>query len=142
MLITGIIAIGALLFDQWIVFFFALSIIPQNVSNYFKFLYQATGEFKIYSQFVNLSTIIVFLSNNILLFLSKTDNSFIFIGTYVFVYYFVWFLLELHFRKTHRLPKAQCFSFSELKTSVHDGILLTVGNLASMLLTSIGPLVC
>ena len=39
--LTAVITGGAILTRDWITLFFAISIFPQNVANYFKFLYQA-----------------------------------------------------------------------------------------------------
>ena len=59
---------------DWIVLLFALSIFPQNISNYYKFLYQATGAFELYGRIMNLSTASTFILNVILLFVLHTEG--------------------------------------------------------------------
>ena len=63
-----------------ILLLFALSILPQNMANYFKFLYQAIGEFDLYGKAMNLTTITTFLLNIVLLFVIKTDKMLLYIG--------------------------------------------------------------
>lgn len=136
LIVTLTLFIIALFTHDKILILFTLSIFPQNVSNYFKFLFQATGEFSLYGRVMNLSTIATFAVNMFLLFLLKTDNSFQYIILYVILYYLIWITLELYFYTHHEIEKSRVFSFFELKTNVKDGFLLTLGNLASMLLTS------
>lgn len=121
---------------DWIVLLFALSIFPQNISNYYKFLYQATGAFELYGRIMNLSTASTFILNVILLFVLHTDAYLIYIICYVVLYYIIWIILEIYFRKKHTISKAAIFSWKELAVNICDGFLLTLGNLASMLLTS------
>ena len=49
-IITVICVILAVFFKQEILIFFSLSILPLNLANYFKQLYQATGEFSLYGK--------------------------------------------------------------------------------------------
>jgi len=78
-IITTIVCmIGAILLKQEILMFFALSILPLNLANYFKQLYQATGEFSLYGKIMNANTILIFLANMMWIFLIKVDNGFYF----------------------------------------------------------------
>ena len=47
------------------------------MSNYFKFLYQATGEFDLYGKAMNLTTISTFVLNMVLLLFLRTDSVFL-----------------------------------------------------------------
>lgn len=131
--ITAVVFAIALLSKDWIVVLFALSILPQNMTNYFKYLYQATGEFKTYGKLINLTTISSFAINMALLFILKSDDYLIYISLYVCVYYLIWLSLEMRFRK---IVNFKLFSLSEVVNNIKSGFLLTLGNLASMLLTS------
>lgn len=127
--------IGAFTKD-WIIILFTVSVLPQNLSNYFKFLYQATGDFKLYGRIMNFSTISTFAINMALLFLFKTGAYIFYIVLYVALYYLIWFILEVQFRRSHTIEKAPYFSWQELVINIKDGFLLTLGNLASVMLTS------
>ena len=45
--------------------FFSLSILPLNLANYFKQLYQATGEFSLYGKIMNANTILISINGTI-----------------------------------------------------------------------------
>lgn len=134
--ITIMITVFALFSHDWIIVLFAISILPQNIASYFKFLYQATGAFNLYGKIMNLSTISTFALNMILLFVFRTDQYLIYVFCYVILYYVIWMILEIQFKRQHIIMAVKKFSWKELTVNIRDGILLTLGNLASMLLTS------
>ena len=72
--VTIICAFVAVVLKQEVLAFFALSILPLNLANYFKQLYQATGEFSLYGKIMNANTILIFFANMIWIFLIKTDK--------------------------------------------------------------------
>ena len=126
----------ACVLNDRILMLFALSILPQNMANYFKFLYQATGEFDLYGKAMNLTTISTFILNMVLLFIAKTDNMFWYISGYVILFFSIWGILENTFYKKHEIEKGKKFSYSVLKENIQAGFLLTLGNLSSVFLTS------
>lgn len=135
--VTLICTIVALFLRREVLAFFALSILPLNLANYFKQLYQATGEFSLYGKIMNANTILIFFANMMWIYLIKTDNAQCFLLSNVIVYFIVWIALELNCRKLvageHR---GTSFSLNELINNIKGGILLTVGNLSSVVLTS------
>ena len=135
--LTVIITFAAILTGDWIIVFFAVSIFPQNVANYFKFLYQAVGDFKLYGRVMNLSTALTFAVNMILLFGFRIDDCWYYLLLYNAIYYLIWLFLEIHFQRKHTVEKGRWFSWEEMWQNIRDGFLLTLGNLSSMLLTSI-----
>ena len=52
----------------------SLVILPVNVSSYVRNLYSAVGEFKKYSRYTNINTLMIFVINVILLFIINTFN--------------------------------------------------------------------
>ena len=108
---TIAVLIVAIILRDRILAFFAISILPQNMSNYFKFLYQATGEFNLYGKAMNLTTISTFALNMVLLFVLRTDSVFWYIAGYVVLYFLIWIVLDVYFRKNHVLQKGTLFSF-------------------------------
>lgn len=135
--VTIVCAIIAIISKQEVLVFFSLSILPLNLANYFKQLYQATGEFSLYGKIMNANTILIFFANMIWIFLIKTDNALCFLLSNVAVYFIVWIVLELNCRKLIGSKNdGNTFSFDELIKNIKAGILLTVGNLSSVVLTS------
>ena len=98
-IITVICVILAVFFKQEILIFFSLSILPLNLANYFKQLYQATGEFSLYGKIMNVNTILIFIANMMWIFLFKVDDGIYFLLSNVIVYVVVWIALELNCRK-------------------------------------------
>ena len=133
---TIAVLIVAIILRDRILAFFAISILPQNMSNYFKFLYQATGEFDLYGKAMNLTTISTFALNMVLLFVLRTDSVFWYIAGYVVLYFLIWIVLDVYFRKNHTLQKGALFSFKSFLSNIKAGFLLTLGNLSSIFLTS------
>lgn len=133
---TIAVLIVAIILRDRILAFFAISILPQNMSNYFKFLYQATGEFNLYGKAMNLTTISTFALNMVLLFVLRTDSVFWYIAGYVVLYFLIWIVLDVYFRKNHVLQKGTLFSFKSFLSNIKAGFLLTLGNLSSIFLTS------
>lgn len=134
--ITACVFIIAVISKDWILFFLTISILPLNMNNYFKYLYQATGEFKSYGRIINVTTMATFAINILLLFVVKSDTYIFYIASYVLLYILIWIILEINFKRTHKINNGKVFSFTELLTNIKDGFILTLGNLASMLLTS------
>ena len=86
---------------------------------------------------MNANTILIFFANMIWIFLIKTDNALCFLLSNVAVYFIVWIVLELNCRKLIGSKNdGNTFSFDELIKNIKAGILLTVGNLSSVVLTS------
>lgn len=121
-----------------VLIFFSVSIVPLNLGNYFKQLYQATGEFSLYGKIMNITTALIFIANMIWIFIFKVDNPFYFLASNVVAYIIVWIFLEIDCKKYIGNIKSifPTFSFKELITNIKAGILLTIGNLSSILLTS------
>lgn len=116
---------------------FSLTILPVNMANYFKFLYQATGEFIIYGKIMNMSTFLLFFINMFWIIFFRNVNAIFIIVSYVFIYYLINVILEFQFYMTYRVSKPlKLFSIRELVISVKKGIYLTVGNLASLFLST------
>lgn len=126
----------AFAFKDIILLLFAVSILPINMNGYFKFLFQATGDFALYGRIMNVTTILTFIVNMVLLFILRTDLYLYYLLGYVLIYFIVWISLEISFRKKHYLERGRLFSFAILKKNILDGVFLTVGNLASNFLTS------
>lgn len=119
------------------VIIFGLTLLPYNMSWYFRNLYQAIGSFKAYSKVINFITIALFVCNMTLLFWVRTDYYGVYLLVYLVVYFGAWAYMEIRLRKI--LPyKFHLFLFSlyEFKDNIANGFLLMLGNFSSNLLTS------
>ena len=52
------------------------------------------------------------------------------------LYFLIWIVLDVYFRKNHVLQKGTLFSFNSFLSNIKAGFLLTLGNLSSIFLTS------
>lgn len=127
---------ASLIVKNSILLCFSLSLVPLNMSSYFKQLYQATGEFQYYGKIMNYSTGGIFICNMILLFIIRVDNEMAYILGNVFIYTMIWILLECRFLKKVKIKTGIFFSMKELLYNIKTGILLTLGNLSTTILTS------
>ena len=136
-LIVAILAIiVSIIIKNEILLFCALVILPINVANYIRSLYQATGQFKKYSRFTNLNTLLIFFINVILLLIIKSDNSNTYIIAYIIAYIVYWLMLERENRKIFgKVPvKADKKYFLE---DIKSGFFLMIGNFCNVIFTSI-----
>ena len=138
LIISLVVLIVSVILRNYILLVFAFAILPVNLVAYYKLLFQAVGEFKRYGKILNLTSIVTFILNAILVFVAKTDNYMIYIVLYVVWDVILWLVLEISFRKLVKIDVSEKhFSFSELKENINNGIPLTLGNFSSVLLTSI-----
>ena len=137
-LVTFICTIVAICLKNPLFICFSLAVMPINLGNYFKQLYQATGEFGLYGKIMNANTILIFIANMMWIFIFRVDSGIYFLVSNVVVYFLIWIVLEINCRRMFKDTRYKIFTFSvkEFINNIRDGILLTVGNLSSVLLTS------
>ena len=118
--------------------FAAISILPINMMFFFKFVYQATGEFKEYRRITNLSSILVFALNLFSLFIIRTDLSLCYIGIQVTISFVVWVYYE---KRNKSVRISNKISLKEIWTrlyeNIHLGIIIMLGNFMGVWITSI-----
>lgn len=120
---------------DWIILAFSLAILPVNVVGYFRMLFQAIGEFGLYSKVMNLTTVLTFAANLFLVFALKSDHYIVYLAGYVIVDLFIWLLLEFLFAKRMRRLPQLGFSLKEFIGNIKLGFFLMCGNFASFFLT-------
>lgn len=115
---------------------FGAFVLPTNMIGYFSYLYQASGEFSNYTRIINCRSILCFIINICLLFIFKTDGYIYYIFASIFVEATIWLLLEKQITgKFKNKIKYSIFNIKELVGNIKSGILLTLGNFASIFLT-------
>ena len=132
-----ILLVGILMKDK-VIILFACTLLPYNMSWYFRNFYQAIGEFKTYGRMLNKISIFLSALNMFLVFIVKTENYLYYLLVYVIVYSSIWIIMELQIskilkQKMHFLK----FQFDEFVENIKMGFLLMLGNFSSGLLTSI-----
>lgn len=128
--------IVSIIIKNEILLFCSLVILPINIANYIRSLYQATGQFKKYSRFTNLNTLLIFFINIILLLIIKTDDSYIYIIAYICAYFIYWFMLECENRKIFGKTSVKA-NRQYLIEDIKSGFFLMIGNFCNVIFTSI-----
>ncbi|MEN8078824.1 hypothetical protein ABFP60_17790 [Clostridioides difficile] len=108
-----------------------ISIIPINLSWFYKFYYQATGEFRKYTNISYIYTITYFISNCILIFLFKSDNYIYYCFTTIISHGLAFAISEIIFYKKMKIYKVKYSN--EIFFNIKVGIVVLIGNLSTML---------
>lgn len=131
--------IVSILIKNEMLIFCSLVIFPINIANYIRNLYNAIGQFKKYSRYTNINTILIFVINIILLFIIKTDFYLVYLIAYIIVYFLYWIFIEYENIKLFGREKTK----SNKKYLIEDikaGFLLLIGNFCNVIFTSIDRL--
>ena len=137
--ITIVAIVVSLIVQNKILLFCSFVILPVNVGNYLRNLYQATGEFKKYSRFTNINTLLIFFINVILLFIVKSDDPNLYILMYAVAYFSYWIVLEIENRKIFGKESTKP-NKKYLKSDIKTGFFLMTGNFCNVIFTSIDRL--
>lgn len=135
-LVTILAIIVSIILKNQMLLFCSLVILPINIGNYLRQVYQAIGLFKKYSNFTNINTLLIFFINLILLFIVKTDNPQIYIICYIIAYIIYWIIIERETTKIFGKRKVKAdkkFLFEDIKS----GFLLMIGNFCNVIFTGI-----
>ena len=136
LLVTILAIVVSIILKNEMLLFCSLVILPINIGNYLRQVYQAIGLFKKYSNFMNINTLLIFFINLILLFIVKTDNPQIYIICYIIAYIIYWIIIERETTKIFGKRKVKAdkkFLFEDIK----NGFLLLIGNFCNVIFTGI-----
>lgn len=130
-------AIPGFVFRETALIALCLTVVPYNVTQYYRMVYQATGEFSPYGRIVNLTTMVIFAVNMLLLFVLRVGKDTAYLLGYVAAYFAIWAIAEIQFAKRKGgIPPVRA-SLKDLAGNIRSGCLLMLGNLSSIILTGI-----
>lgn len=115
---------------------FVYTIFFTNMMNYFKNLYRAIGEFDRYGRIINITTILMFAVNMILLFAVRSDNYYYYLIGYAIINMFVWILLEYNSYGAMKAAGKARISIPIIVSNIRSGFSLMIGNFSNILLSS------
>lgn len=116
---------------------FAFGSLCVNVIGYYKNLYQAVGEYKLYGKALNYQTILMFVLNMVLIFILKSDNSSYYIVIQVFTAFLVMIYLTAILNRRILLLYSGKSSFKQIWSNITFGFALMLGNFSSSIITSL-----
>ncbi|MCQ2976163.1 MAG: oligosaccharide flippase family protein [Bacteroidales bacterium] len=139
-----IISIVAILFlivglitNDYIIICFSVGQFTTNLLSYLRSLYQATGEFSLYSKALNIEKIGAFIFTFLFLFVFRSDNYLVYIIIQVVVGAIASSFLLFNLNKRLCFISKGGFSFSECVNNISSGIVLMLGNFSSGLFTGL-----
>ena len=136
LIVTIIAIVISIVLKNEMLLFCSIVILPINIANYLRQVYQAIGLFKKYSRFTNINTLLIFIINLILLFVVKTDNPQMYIVSYIIAYIIYWLIIEKETKKIFGNKKVKA-SKKYLYQDVKSGFLLMIGNFCNVIFTGI-----
>ena len=114
----------------------AIVILPINISNYIRSLYNSIGLFKKYSKYTNINTIMIFVINIILLLIIKTDYYLTYLIAYIIMYFAYWCFIEIENKKIFGKTEPK-FKTKYLTENIKNGFSLLIGNFCNVIFTSV-----
>lgn len=122
---------------DYIIICFSVGQFTTNLLNYLRSLYQATGEFSLYSRALNIEKIGVFVFTFFFIFVFHSDNYLLYILIQVVVGAVVSCFLLFNLDKRLNFISKGVFSFQECVNNISSGIILMLGNFSSGLFTGL-----
>lgn len=135
-LVTVLIIIVGIIINDNIFIFFALNIIPLNLATLYKYIYQATGEFKIYSRILNLTSFLTLFVNLILLLVFKIQDYTLYLMFTTIVNIIIVFIIHKGIKNIFSGDTDLKFKLKEQLNYIYNGFFLMIGNFSSIILTS------
>ncbi|MBE6049622.1 MAG: capsular biosynthesis protein [Clostridium sp.] len=135
-IITVFFIVLSIILKDEIIFLFSLCIIPLNMQALYKFFYQATGEFKLYSKITNMLSFFILVMISINIFVLKNSTSLSFCVGYIIIYYGLYVYLLIKFNQRNKVDKVVLD-----KDGIHDnfrsGIGIMIGNFSVLFFLAI-----
>lgn len=127
----------AVIIKDFVFMAFAFGSLCVNIIGYYKNLYQAVGEYKLYGKALNYQTILMFVLNIVLMFGLKSDHSSYYIAIQVFTAFLVMIYLTAILNKRTLFLHSGKPSFKQIWNNVTSGFVLMLGNFSSGIITSL-----
>ncbi|QTA38499.1 polysaccharide biosynthesis protein [Thermosipho ferrireducens] len=132
-LISVFVLIFGILSKNVIIITLSIAIIPNNFRIFFRFIFQATGELDSYSKIGILYSILLCLSNLIIIFFIKKDSYLLFIFVNLIISYIIFIIFDIEFRKLLWTRKKEEVDVIPI---FKTGLFIMLGNLFAMLFYS------
>ena len=137
LIVCFICLIIALMLNDFVLICFSIGGFFINIIGYYKNLYQAVGEFKLYGKSLNYQTILLFFMSFILIFCFQSDNPKNYIIVQVLSALIVVIYLTLILNKNIHILGVGKVSLKEIVKNISMGFTLMLGNFSSSIFTSL-----
>ena len=133
---TAICLLAGFLTGDWIFMIAAAAVIPSNITDVIKNIFQATGEFGAYSKAINYRPALILIATMLLLAL-RVENSLPYLLVIALVSFIVWGILEYKLYHLYQLRVRFHADARDLKENIASGLPLMLGNFSDILVSSI-----
>lgn len=131
-----VLILGWILAD-FVLMAFAVVLFFKNVTSCYQMFFQATGEFKLYSNALNYGTILSFIVSILLIFVFHSDDYKLYIGAQVLSTIVITIYLGIILNKSLPYFKGATLSKQAMIENIRSGFVLMIGNFSNNLFTSI-----
>lgn len=135
-IISTLIIISGVLKRDIVIVIVGLNVLPSILITYYAMMYQSMGEFKLYAIIYNGLSVLTLISNAVLIFIVRVDNGIMFASATVVVNFITALYTTIYFNKKYIQCKGRV-ALSILTKYMRMGILLTIGNTAYILFSSV-----
>lgn len=136
-LVMIIIVLLSIVSKNELLFLFAIGMFTTNILGYMKSLYQATGEFKLYSKTLNIEKILILVLNLILIFLLQIKKPFLYIIIQILVGIILSLYLIINLEKNKKSIFKGKLSLNVILENIKSGFVMMLGNFSVGLFSSI-----
>jgi O-antigen/teichoic acid export membrane protein len=127
---------ASFLLRDWVLIAFSLSILPYNLGTYYKYFYQAVGEFKKYSLIMNLSSLFSAIGMlGLIIFKIKNSKAFVFV--FLASYILIAILADLSRSVHYKVEKKNILGIKDNFQLIKSGFVLMLGNFTATLMTGL-----
>ena len=112
-IISIIASVFSFIYGDKIIIASAIVIFPINMANYYRYLFQATGEFKVYSRLMNITSILTSAILIFLLILGFRTQTYIYLLAYIIIDYLIYVYIEYAVYKKYKI-NSQKFMYIEI----------------------------
>lgn len=150
--ISAMVILPAWMMKDEMLFYAACSIFPLNMVAFYRYIYQATGEFREYRWITNIQSLLIFLFHMFFLFVLRKDASVYYILTQVGISFCLWLYYEKKGRMIWGGGRSEQRKTGEIisrwqvllrsvpgcmKYNICTGIVIMLGNFMGIWITSI-----
>ncbi|NUV00469.1 polysaccharide biosynthesis protein [Marinitoga sp. 1154] len=136
--ITFLFLVVGMVFKDFILIAFSLSIIPINMQTFFSFLYQALGELSLYAKVKVAFPLLILIFNLSIIFIFKVNKYTPFILANLIAIYILFLIFEIQYNRVIGIKNVKIEKDKkEIKRLFVTGIFVMLGNLSSMFVYSL-----
>lgn len=135
--VCSAIFIFGLIYHNVVITVLGIGLISWNFVSYYQMLFQAVGDYKEYGKALNISKVLTFVLNLFFIFVLRTDNPILYVGTIPLIDIVVAIYMTYRVNKKLPIVRHMRFDFSCIKKYIKNGFVLMLGEFVTRSFSSI-----